>query len=182
MNLKSSLATEAVAKIEKLSKLVSGANVTIRDIFMAQAIKDNIPDGGKINTLASLDRQSEQTRFTEFKSTFRQTFSVPPTETFVNFEKNYPKDYSNGQKDQRDSRLRDSRLRDRRPKSPHWSTRNKRAGSSSRSNSRGRRGHSDSRSGFASVNFHITGPSNSTCLIDTGAQRSCITDFCNLRW
>ena len=46
-----------------------------------------------INTLASLDRQSEQTRFTEFKSTFRQTFSVPPTETFVNFEKNYPKDY-----------------------------------------------------------------------------------------
>ena len=77
-------------------------------------------------------------------------------------------------KNQRDCRLRDSRPADRRPKSPHWSTRNKRAGSSSRSNSRGRRGHSDSRSGFASVNFHITGPSNSTCLIDTGAQRSCI--------
>ena len=59
---------------------------------MAQAIMDNIPDGGKfalINTLASLDRQSEQTRFTEFKSAFCQTFSVPPTETFVNFEKNY---------------------------------------------------------------------------------------------
>ena len=86
-----------MAKIEKWSKLVSGANVTIRDIFMAH----NIPDGGKItliNTLASLDRQSEQTRFTEFKSTFRQSFSVPPTETFVNFEKNYPKEYSNGQR------------------------------------------------------------------------------------
>ena len=51
-----------MAKIEKLSKLVSGANVTIRDMFMAQAIKDNIPDWGNIaliNTLASLDRQSE---------------------------------------------------------------------------------------------------------------------------
>ena len=61
-------------KIEKLSKLVSGANVTIRDIFRAQAIKDNIPEGGKIaliNTLASLDGQSEQMHFTEFKSAFR---------------------------------------------------------------------------------------------------------------
>ena len=55
LNLKSSSATEAVAKIEKLSKLVIGGNVIIRDIFMAQAIKDNIPDGSKIalmNTLA----------------------------------------------------------------------------------------------------------------------------------
>ena len=88
---------------------------------MAQTIKDNIPDGGKIaliNTLASLDRQSEKMCFTEFKSAFRQTFSVPPTETFVNFEKNHPKDYSNGQTDQRDSRFRDSRPRDKRPKSP----------------------------------------------------------------
>ena len=101
LNFKSSSATEAVAKIEKLSKLVSGENVTIREIIMAQAIMDNIPDGGKIaliNTLASLDRQSEQTRFTEFKCAFRQTFSVHPTETIVNFENNY----SNGQKDQRD--------------------------------------------------------------------------------
>ena len=102
--MKSSSATEAVAKITKLSKLVLGANVTIRDIFIAQAIKDNIPDGGKIaliNTLASLDRQLEQTRFTEFKSAFRQTFSVPPSETFVNFDnkKNYSKDYSNGQRE-----------------------------------------------------------------------------------
>ena len=81
-----------MAKIEKLSKLFVGGNVTIRDIFMAQAIKDNIPDGGKIaliNTLDSLDRQSEIMCFTEFKFAFRQTFSAtPPTETFVNFEKN----------------------------------------------------------------------------------------------
>ena len=49
LNLKSSSATEAVANIEKLSKLVVGDNVTIRDIFMAHAIKDNILDGGKIN-------------------------------------------------------------------------------------------------------------------------------------
>ena len=48
---------------------------------MALAIKDNIADGGKItliNTLASLDRQSEQTRFTKFKSAFRQTFQSLP--------------------------------------------------------------------------------------------------------
>ena len=64
------------SKIEKLSKLVVGGNVTIRDIFMAQAIKDNI------NTLANLDRQSEIMCFTEFKSAFRQTFTAPPTETF----------------------------------------------------------------------------------------------------
>ena len=50
LNLKSSSATDAVSKIEKLSKLVVGDNVTIRDIFMAQAIKDNIPDGGKIGS------------------------------------------------------------------------------------------------------------------------------------
>ena len=67
LNLKSSSATEAVAKIEKLSKLVVGGNVTIRDIFMAQAIKDNIPERGKIaliNKLANLNRQSEIMRFT----------------------------------------------------------------------------------------------------------------------
>ena len=72
LNLKSSSATEAVAKIEKLSKLVIGGNVTIKDIFMAQAIKDNIPDGAKIaliNTLAYLDRETEIMWFTEFKST-----------------------------------------------------------------------------------------------------------------
>ena len=46
MDFKSSSATEAIAKIEKLSKLVMVANVTIKDIFIAQAIKDNIPDGG----------------------------------------------------------------------------------------------------------------------------------------
>ena len=35
LNLKSNSAIDAVAKIEKLSKLVVGGNVTIRDIFMA---------------------------------------------------------------------------------------------------------------------------------------------------
>ena len=87
LNLKSSSATETVAKIEKLSKLVVGGNVTIRNIFMAQAIKDNIPDMGKIamiNTLAYLDRESEIMRFTEFKSAFKQTFAATlPHETIL---------------------------------------------------------------------------------------------------
>ena len=71
MNFRSSSATEAIGKIEKLSKLVWGANVTIKDIFMAQAIKDNIPDGGRIaliNALSILDRQLDHVRFIEFKS------------------------------------------------------------------------------------------------------------------
>ena len=71
MNFRSSSATEAIGKIEKLSKLVLGANVTIKDIFMAQAIKDNIPDGGRIaliNALSILDRQLDHVRFIEFKS------------------------------------------------------------------------------------------------------------------
>ena len=48
MNFRSSSATEAIGKIEKLSKLVIGANVT-KDIFMAQAIKDNIPNRGGLH-------------------------------------------------------------------------------------------------------------------------------------
>ena len=51
---------------------------------MAQAIKDNISDGAKIalvNTMACLDREHEQVRFTEFKAAFRQTFAAPPPQT-----------------------------------------------------------------------------------------------------
>ena len=150
LNLKSSSATEAVAKIKKLSKLVVGGNVTIRDIFMAQPIKDNIPDGGKIaliNTLAYLDRESEIMCFTEFKSTFKQTFAATPHETF--FGQNISKDYNS-----KEPRAKNS--------------------GSNRSHSRSRRGHSNNRSGFTAVSFHITGPGNSTFLIDTQAQRSCM--------
>ena len=39
LNLKSTSDTESVAKIEKLSKLAVGGNVTIKDIFMVQAIR-----------------------------------------------------------------------------------------------------------------------------------------------
>ena len=73
------LAQEAIAKIEKLSKLVTGGQVSIRNIFMAGAIKDNIPDGSKIalvNMMALLDRNREQVRFTEFKAALRQTFAA----------------------------------------------------------------------------------------------------------
>ena len=76
LRVKASTAQDAIAKIEKLSKLVTGGHVSIRNIFMAQAIKDNISDGAKIalvNTMACLDREREQVRFTEFKAAFRQT-------------------------------------------------------------------------------------------------------------
>ena len=48
---------------------------------MAQAIKDNISEGGKIalmDTFAYLDRESEIMHFTEFKSAFKQTFAATP--------------------------------------------------------------------------------------------------------
>ena len=86
LNFKASMAQDDIAKIEKLSKLVTGGNVSIRNIFMAQAIKDNISDGAKIalvNTMACLDREREQVRFTEFKTAFRQTFVPTPWTHFM---------------------------------------------------------------------------------------------------
>ena len=58
LNFKSSSATEVVAKIENFSKLVSGANVTIRVIFMALAMKDNIPMGGRLHWPVWTDSQN----------------------------------------------------------------------------------------------------------------------------
>ena len=91
MDFKSSSATEAIVKIEKLSKLVMGANVSIKDIFFAQAIKDNIPEGGRIafiNAMALLDKEMDNTRFIEFKAAFRQSFlTTPSSSTFENYEK-----------------------------------------------------------------------------------------------
>ena len=83
LNFKAATAQEAIAKIEKLSKLVTGGHVSILDNFMAGAIKDNIPDGSKIalvNTMALLDRDRKQVRF-KFKAAFRQTFATPPPQT-----------------------------------------------------------------------------------------------------
>ena len=71
----------AAQAVHKVTVAVTGGNVSIRDIFMAQAITDNISDGAKIalvNTMACLDREREQVRFTEFKAAFRQTLSSPP--------------------------------------------------------------------------------------------------------
>ena len=59
------------------------ANVSIKDIFLAKAIQDNIPEGGKmamINTMALLDdKESDSRRFTEFKAALRQSFPSPST-------------------------------------------------------------------------------------------------------
>ena len=86
MNFKAAMAQEAIAKIEKLSKLVTGGHVSIHDIYMAGAIKDNIHDGSNIalvNTMALLDRVREQVRFMELKAAFRQTFAPPPQAHFM---------------------------------------------------------------------------------------------------
>ena len=78
------------------------------------------------------------------------------------------KEHPRERRDRPDSRSRYSR---RKYKSPH-PPRTKSSGSD-KSNSRGRR-NSNNKSGFTTVSFHITGPSNSTFLINTGAQRSCM--------
>ena len=106
---------------------------------MAQAIKDNIPDGAKIaliNTMACLDREQEIVRFTECKEAFKQTFvSIPPNDTF--YGQNTSKDY-NSKEYPRERRSRpDSRSRDR----PASRSRNP-----------------NNRSGFTTVSFHVTGP------------------------
>ena len=81
---------------------------------MTCAIKDNISEGAKIalvNTMALIDREREQVRFTEFKAAFKQTFSTTPSsDTFYgkNFSGNY--DYDNKEHRNRSPR---SRSRDR---------------------------------------------------------------------
>ena len=64
-----------------MTKLVQGGQVTIRDLLMAGAIRDNISPGSQIalvNTMAQKDHEGDRVRFTEFKSAFRQTFVVTP--------------------------------------------------------------------------------------------------------
>ena len=83
---KAPTAQEVIGKIEKMAKLVQGGQVTIRDLLMAGAIRDNISPGSQIalvNTMAQKDLEGERVRFTEFKSAFRQTFvATPPLRYF----------------------------------------------------------------------------------------------------
>ena len=180
LNFKAATAQEAIAKIEKLSKLVTGGHVSIRDIFMASAFKDNIPDGSKIalvNTImALLDRDREQVRFMEFKAALRQTFAAPPPHQ-THFMAKTPvgtmtlKEYSRERrsctrsKDRSSSKSRDLRSRQR---SPHHA-KFRRDNSASPHRSR----LTNTRSGSTSISFHINGPNKSFYLIP-GAQRSCI--------
>ena len=41
-DLKATSATDTVAKIDQLSKLVTGGGVTLKDLFMAKSLIDNI--------------------------------------------------------------------------------------------------------------------------------------------
>jgi len=133
LDFKANTAQEAIGKIERLTKLVQGGKVNIRDVLMACAVKDNISDGAKIalvNTMALIVREREQVRFTEIKSAFKQTFTTTPSSgTF--FETNFGGKYKHDSKERRNSR---SRSRDRnggrsrdfrqRNKSPHRPRRN----------------------------------------------------------
>ena len=80
-SFKAPTAQAVIAKIEKMTKLVQGGKVNIRDILMAGAIRDNITPGSQIalvNTMAQQDHEGDRVRFTEFKSAFRQTFVATP--------------------------------------------------------------------------------------------------------
>ena len=58
-----------------------GANVSIKDIFFAKAIQENIPEVGKMaitNTMVLLDKESDVRCFIKFKAALRQSFLPPP--------------------------------------------------------------------------------------------------------
>ena len=85
-SFKAPTAQAVIAKIEKMTKLVQGGQVNIRDILMAGAIRDNITPGSQIalvNTMAQQDHEGDRVRFTEFKSAFRQTFVATPPLRYV---------------------------------------------------------------------------------------------------
>ena len=112
LDFKANTAQEAIGKIERLTKLVQGEKVNIRDVLIACAVKDNISDGAKIalvNTMALIDREREQVRFTEFKSAFKQTFTTTPS-SGTYYGKNFGGNYDHDNKECRNSR---SRSRDR---------------------------------------------------------------------
>ena len=73
---------------------------------MGCAVRDNVSDGARIalvNSMALIDRECDQVRFTEFKSVFKQTFtSTPSSGTF--YETNFDGKY--GSKERRNSRSR----------------------------------------------------------------------------
>ena len=79
-NFLTNSATETITIVEKLSKLVVRPNVSMKDIYFAKAIQENIPEGSRmemINTMALLDKESDGRQFIEFKAALRQSFPSP---------------------------------------------------------------------------------------------------------
>ena len=170
LTFKAPRAQEVIGKIEKLAKLVQGGQVTIRDILMAGAIRDNISPGSQIalvNTMAQVDHEGG-VRFSEFKSAFRQTFVAnPPSDTFFGQHSNKT-DHRDHSRDQRSrsrskERRQDSRTRRHNNFSPGWND----------AQSSGFK-HNNARSGHTHTSFHSKGPGKTNFLIDTGAQCSCL--------
>ena len=114
-------ATETFTKIEKLSKIMVGANVSIKDIFFAKAIRENIPEGGRmamINTIALLDKESDGRRFIKFKAALGQSFPSPSTHsTFAarSFELQNPSSRSRDPQKGRQNRPRGDSNRNKSP-------------------------------------------------------------------
>ena len=76
-DLKATSATNTIAKINQLSKLVSGGGVTLKDLFKAKSLTDNIGERGTlrvIQTMSSFDTLNEISRHVEFKAALRQIF------------------------------------------------------------------------------------------------------------
>ena len=204
-NFFSSTATEAIAKIEKLSKLVASANLSIKVIFSQKpSRKKSLKGGGWPWSMPWPSWIKKPTMHISLSLRWRQSFPTPSTHsTFANFDhknynrkpRDYSKDYNSKPRDyskDNNSKPRDyfkDRSRDKyRYKSPNSSFNRNRWGSGSRtdrSTSWSRCGHNDSGSnwsGQTSVSFHTNSPNGFKCIIDTGAQRSCIGEraFINL--
>ena len=73
-DLKATSTTDTIAKINRLSKLVTRGGVTLKDLFMAKSLMDNIGEHGTLwvpQTMSPSGDNIEITRYVEFKAAHR---------------------------------------------------------------------------------------------------------------
>ena len=118
LTFKAPTAQEVIGKIEKLAKLVQGGQVTIRDILMAGAIRDNISPGSQIalvNTMAQVDHEGSGLGLQNSKVPLgKYLLQTPPSDIFFGQNSNKT-DYRDHSRDQRSrSRSKERRQDSRR--------------------------------------------------------------------
>ena len=70
-DLKATSATNTIAKTDRLSILVTGGGITLKDLFMAKSLMDNIGEQGTLGVLQTMSPSNdynETTMYIEFKA------------------------------------------------------------------------------------------------------------------